>query len=178
MAISSNFNIYTVGQKQSPANALHSLLKNLNTKNRSYHTSSVPPVLQFSSSASSWYQEQQDAQEFFQNLTGALEKEASKSWAYRSAGTGHGLEVLMRQPSSDHSNLTEKLPNDTFKSPFQGLLAQRVGCLSCGYVEAIRMQDFTTMSLALPSNVCSQIFVGLSIVANMIFSGRALSNSA
>jgi len=153
--------MYTVGQKPSPANALHSLLKNLNTKSRSYHSSSVPPVLQFSP-ASSWYQEQQDAQEFFQNLTGALEKEASRSWAYRSAGTGHGLEVLMQQPSSDHSSLRERLPNESFKSPFQGLLAQRVGCLSCGYVEAIRMQDFTTMSLALPSNV--RVFVLIAVL--------------
>ncbi|KAI9871399.1 MAG: hypothetical protein M1830_002954, partial [Pleopsidium flavum] len=52
------------------------------------------------------------------------------------------------QQNSDANNLTNLLPN-LRKSPLDGLLAQRVGCLRCGYVEGLSLIPFNCLTVPL-----------------------------
>src|SRR5690606_21311609 len=95
------------------------------------------------------WNEQQDAQEFFQKLTGVVEKEALRRM--KELREPKGLELLPelvgtgedREKNKATKAESQDLVPKELENPFEGLLAQRVGCLQCGYVEAIRMQTFT-----------------------------------
>src|SRR5690606_15209834 len=63
-------------------------------------------------------------------------------------GTGEDREKNKATKAESQDLVPKELEN-----PFEGLLAQRVGCLQCGYVEAIRMQTFTSLSLPMSSTV-------------------------
>ncbi|BFZ64310.1 ubiquitin-specific protease ubp1 [Saitoella coloradoensis] len=93
--------------------------------------------------------EQQDAQEFFQIITGALDDEAAKVSRRRHLGPGMSLKPNRLYPTPAHAIQGER--ERGMKSPFEGLMANRVGCLSCGYVEAIRHENFTNLSVPLPN---------------------------
>jgi ubiquitin carboxyl-terminal hydrolase 1 len=106
-------------------------------------------ITQESGGTRGWmFNEQQDAQEFLQGLMGVLEKEVSREMDKRKKENTIGLEGILggRKKNSTVSPLDANL-----RSPFEGLLAQRVGCLRCGYVESISLQPFTTLSLPIPS---------------------------
>lgn len=144
-----------------PSGALMSLITALNTLTPNPRASTPSPVIVRGTDNSGWvYNEQQDAQEFFQKLTGSLEKEVARFLDRRKRNTMKGLEGLFEpdKPTGkkiwQHPELDVALGKD-YRSPFEGLFAQRVGCLRCGYVEAISLQPFTSLSLSLPSSVCS-----------------------
>lgn len=143
----------------------------------------VPGPLSGGTERGAWiYNEQQDAQEFFQKVTAGVEREVGRLWERVRAGRrGLGLGEAVRglSPSGDgvedkkeeeerECSETEKkrgeksdpaerirrwIKPEELENPFEGLAAQRVGCLKCGYVEAIRVQSFTSLSLSLPSEV-------------------------
>jgi ubiquitin carboxyl-terminal hydrolase 1 len=132
--------------------ALSELLATLNELSRTPRVQTPAAVIVRGSEASGWtFNEQQDAQEFFQNLTGSLEKEVARVLDRRREAQVVGLEGLL-QKEKDGENKTLPLRDKALQSPFEGLLAQRVGCLKCGYVESISLQPFTTLSLSLPSS--------------------------
>ncbi|KAI7875460.1 cysteine proteinase [Lichtheimia hyalospora FSU 10163] len=81
--------------------------------------------------------DQQDAQEFFQLLSGAIDTECHRLFTAKS-----GIESLLstKTPSSGSPS-----------SPFTGLLASRLSCMQCGYTEAIRHFSFNNIQLMLPN---------------------------
>ncbi|KAJ8655360.1 hypothetical protein O0I10_009049 [Lichtheimia ornata] len=80
--------------------------------------------------------DQQDAQEFFQLLSGAIDTECHRLFTSKS-----GMESLLS---------TKKSSSGVPSSPFTGLLASRLSCMQCGYTEAIRHFSFNNIQLMLP----------------------------
>lgn len=80
------------GTGQGAIGALASLLESLNRSRRTFY---VPPVIRGSGpGGSGWmYNEQQDAQEFFQKLTGVVEREVGRFWVRRKPKVA-GLEAV------------------------------------------------------------------------------------
>ncbi|CUS10331.1 unnamed protein product [Tuber aestivum] len=141
-----------------PSGALISLIADLNTLTSGPRASTPSPIIVRGTDNSGWvYNEQQDAQEFFQKLTGSLEKEVSRFLKRRKESIARGLESVRELEEVDGKKaLVSGADSDAaiakdLRSPFEGLFAQRVGCLQCGYVEAISLQPFTSLSLSLPS---------------------------
>lgn len=85
-------------------------------------------------SMNSW--QQQDAQEYFSRIIDEVDREISKLANERSAEVG-----FCRAPEEDESL------KDWQHSPFQGLLAQRVGCTRCGYTEGLSLLPFTCLTV-------------------------------
>jgi len=119
-------------------------------------------------SMSSW--QQQDAQEYFSKVLDEVEKESLKSADAASRKVGlAALASLERgssksQPrslpastgratASSNSQATYQLPDEltsiVAQSPLEGLLAQRVGCLRCGYVEGLSLIPFNCLTVPL-----------------------------
>lgn len=130
------------------ASALSSLISSLNTIQIGGYTQSLDTAISRADGKSWGYNEQQDAQEFLQRLLSILEKEHTRVAAERIESDRVGIEaaLLPARLSPEPSD-----PADV-PSPFEGLLAQRVGCLTCKYVESIGLSPFVTLSLPLPQH--------------------------
>ncbi|KAL9111085.1 MAG: hypothetical protein Q9227_004518 [Pyrenula ochraceoflavens] len=89
-------------------------------------------------SMSSW--QQQDAQEYFSKVMGELEAECSKSAKKQIVEPG-----LSKNTESTSAHVLAR-------SPLEGLLAQRVGCLNCGYAEGLSMIPFNCLTVTLGTN--------------------------
>ena len=124
-------------------------------------------------SMSSW--QQQDAQEYFSKVLDEIEKEvwrSSKSEPrnvglgevkdWENASSGDDLKAVggkgeYSTKASDDNIKTDlafgKLPAEIsmmlVRNPLEGLLAQRVGCLQCGFVEGLSLIPFTCLTLPL-----------------------------
>ena len=118
---------------------------------------------------SSW--QQQDAQEYFSKLMDEVEKETAKSSVWKGTDTGlaalrdcssdsrqsrsTNVEETTKEPSplpkihSSISQLPDELQAVIVRNPFEGLLAQRVGCLKCGFVEGLSLIPFNCLTLPL-----------------------------
>ena len=121
-------------------------------------------------SMSSW--QQQDAQEYFSKISDELEKDTAKA-AERRPGS-NGLETLLRvkrnmtrmslpvvtsapqtgsNSSSEDATRVGQLPEEVasliVRNPLEGLLAQRVGCQQCGYVEGLSLVPFNCLTVPL-----------------------------
>ncbi|CAI6341070.1 unnamed protein product [Periconia digitata] len=109
--------------------------------------------------------QQQDAQEYYSKIMDALDKEvkaasgdkkkssASLLEATKSLGTPlkAGMDVNMdpdsKQEGEEENQSSEQpavLPN-----PLDGLLAQRVGCIKCGYSEGLQLIPFNCLTVSL-----------------------------
>ncbi|KAL8652243.1 MAG: hypothetical protein Q9210_002802 [Variospora velana] len=121
-------------------------------------------------SMSSW--QQQDAQEYFSKLMDEVEKEVTQNdtrqaihgglAAFRhlsgdslkssAAGTEKGNTQHQSSSPDPHLSLTQ-LPDELqatiARNPLEGLLAQRVGCLKCGFVEGLSLIPFNCLTLPL-----------------------------
>ena len=146
--------------------ALRDLLSRLNEGSNAGKMFWTPAILK---SMSSW--QQQDAQEYFSKVLDEVEKELSKSapGPLKCAGlaTLADLEEKLPQtdysPSLDHiasgkakdsphgriSTLPGELASMITRNPLEGLLAQRVGCLQCGYVEGLSLIPFNCLTVPL-----------------------------
>ncbi|CAD6577749.1 MAG: hypothetical protein ASARMPRED_008396 [Alectoria sarmentosa] len=121
-------------------------------------------------SMSSW--QQQDAQEYFSKISDELEKDTAKAAMKRPGSCG--LEVLLGAApsitgtsppvatsvtqtssiaSSDDRTHVAHLPEEVtsliIRNPLEGLLAQRVGCQQCGYVEGLSLVPFNCLTVPL-----------------------------
>ena len=121
-------------------------------------------------SMSSW--QQQDAQEYFSKISDELEKDTERA-AKRRLGSS-GLEAVLHTEQNTkrtHSpeatsasqtssvayskdmTLVEQLPEEVasliVRNPLEGLLAQRVGCQQCGYVEGLSLVPFNCLTVPL-----------------------------
>ncbi|KAL7271439.1 ubiquitin-specific protease ubp1 [Rhizina undulata] len=143
-----------------PSSALSSLIETLNNVSPSSRAITPPSIIVRGTDSTGWrFNEQQDAQEFFQKLIGLLERDVKQHLEDMLNQRPVGFETLLdvKDPSTkkpeiyEHPELSERLGAKELRNPFEGQLAQRVGCLKCGYVEAINLQPFTSLSLTLPS---------------------------
>ncbi|KAI4178678.1 MAG: hypothetical protein L6R41_008273 [Letrouitia leprolyta] len=120
-------------------------------------------------SMSSW--QQQDAQEYFSKLMDEVEKETARGSVGKDVHDGlASIRDLLVDPTeassiiprvakeksslsskskSNISQLPDELQSIIAKNPFEGLLAQRVGCLKCGFVEGLSLIPFNCLTLPL-----------------------------
>lgn len=138
--------------------ALHLISTKLNDQSHNGKCLWTPQALK---SMSSW--QQQDAQEYYTKVVDSLEKEAltGSSLAMAANGLVEGLKQTSLNPSNrdfdeDHAadaamiKPSEKeLHESKHGFPLEGLLAQRVGCVNCGYCEGLTLIPFTFLTLPL-----------------------------
>ncbi|MCJ1411302.1 hypothetical protein MMC19_005390 [Ptychographa xylographoides] len=123
-------------------------------------------------SMSSW--QQQDAQEYYSKILDEMDKESSTSVKSRPVNVGLlalqnlNLGIKREKPgiqtisSGGHNHtetedsrqsrfdqLPEELAPNFLRNPLEGLLAQRVGCLQCGYVEGLSLIPFNCLTVPL-----------------------------
>lgn len=145
--------------------ALQALTSKLNDPENIGKTFWTPAELK---SMSSW--EQQDAQEYFSKVMDELDKDTAKSERHKASSAG--LEALAGQgntfvPSDELKTMSETgrlvtsrltlktmlLPEELLsvmaRNPLEGLLAQRVGCQQCGYVEGLSLVPFNCLTVPL-----------------------------
>ena len=147
--------------------ALNETIARLNDPTNAGKTFWTPADLK---SMSSW--QQQDAQEYFSKISDELEKDTAK--AARKRPGNCGLEALLgaersitrtsspettsvpqissRTSSEDTTNvaqLPEEVASLIVRNPLEGLLAQRVGCQQCGYVEGLSLVPFNCLTVPL-----------------------------
>ena len=125
----------------------------------------TPPGLK---SMSSW--QQQDAQEYFSKVVDEVDREILnlKDGKAKYAGLEMVAELQVPKMTSNNTSgetrtrdriltgkvsgvdqLPEELGSMIVRSPLEGLLAQRVGCLTCGYVEGLSLIPFNCLTVPL-----------------------------
>ena len=146
--------------------ALKELVAKLNDPENVGKTFWTPAELK---SMSSW--QQQDAQEYFSKVADELEKDALKVAKAKPGKFGlEGLSSIERDetpscssdgfatPKSSKADslrranvgqLPEELKSLIVRNPLEGLLAQRVGCQKCGYVEGLSLVPFNCLTVPL-----------------------------
>ncbi|KAI9306413.1 hypothetical protein BJ944DRAFT_199370, partial [Cunninghamella echinulata] len=157
------------------------LVRALANKNKSSSTSSSTYTSKRRLSSFLMDRDQQDAQEFFQVLIGAMDTEAQyfyqekwKSSHEKKKETDEtdqenglrGILLLMDQENNNNNNEKNAYPSSTttmknkqkrqqqqysYNSPMTGLLASRLSCVQCGYTGAIRHFPFNNIQLSLPN---------------------------
>lgn len=109
--------------------------------------------------------QQQDAQEYYSKILDALDNEVKKeatkrrpseSWKDATKVVAEGLE---KGPEDAISSSTEDQDSESTSpkpkvkpNPLDGLLAQRVGCIKCGYVEGLSLIPFNCVTVSLGRN--------------------------
>ncbi|KAG7288989.1 hypothetical protein NEMBOFW57_005349 [Staphylotrichum longicolle] len=135
---------------------LGDLLAKLSGPSSNGQTLWTPPVLK---NMSTW--QQQDAQEYYSKLLDQIDNEIAK--AARALQDAPGLEpdnTDDESSTSQHSNDSgyhsissgrpkpEPMPRHV-RNPLEGLMAQRVACVNCGYCEGLTMIPFNCLTLTL-----------------------------
>lgn len=116
--------------------------------------------------------QQQDAQEYFSKLVDGIEKEMSRIVKQKQSKAGlSNLGALNINPPylphkrkaeditstnegfraqfSKLDQLPDELASILLKNPLEGVLAQRVGCLQCGFVEGLSLIPFNCLTVPL-----------------------------
>jgi ubiquitin carboxyl-terminal hydrolase 1 len=135
---------------------LGDLLAKLSGPSSNGQTLWTPPVLK---NMSTW--QQQDAQEYYSKLLDQIDNEIAK--AARALQDAAGLEP----DNTDDDSSTSQHSNDSgyhsvsaarskpepksrlARNPLEGLMAQRVACVNCGYCEGLTMIPFNCLTLTL-----------------------------
>lgn len=130
--------------------ALKDILERLNDPGSHGQRLWIPSELK---SMSSW--QQQDAQEYFSKIADQLDVEVRE--ASRMLTTNLGLRAADQRENflgiskSHDEKIVEggtEQPN-TFHNPLEGLLAQRVGCIRCGWTEGLSLIPFNCLTVSL-----------------------------
>ncbi|MCJ1247366.1 hypothetical protein MMC30_004580 [Trapelia coarctata] len=135
--------------------ALRNVIRKLNDPANAGQKLWTPAELK---SMSSW--QQQDAQEYYSKVLGELEKETSRFVKQKPTSRGlSGLKVeSTNEAKSSHDvpstpvnfqDLPDELASILLRNPLEGLLAQRVGCLRCGFVEGLSLIPFNCLTVPL-----------------------------
>ena len=154
-------NTRTEGMDSTKA-ALRGLLARLNDPANAGKMFWTPAVLK---SMSSW--QQQDAQEYFSKVIDEVDKEVSEAVELKPQNMGLAALVNLDLSSSNPKHetspevaeasldttrpheLPDELASIIARNPLEGLLAQRVGCLRCGYVEGLSLIPFNCLTVPL-----------------------------
>lgn len=154
---------FRTGEPRSAKSALRKIIAQLNDLSNSGKIFWTPPELK---NMSSW--QQQDAQEYYSKLLDEVEKEIRKT-SKREIGQGGFSDIadpsettsksktgrlglikrscLTKVPRFDQ--LPDELASVLTRNPLEGLLAQRVGCLRCGFVEGLSLIPFNCLTVPL-----------------------------
>jgi len=116
------------------AESLRGLIATLNDPENNGQRIWTPATLK---NMSSW--QQQDAQEYFSKVLDEIDKEVSK--------VAH---IVKKSPGFESDDSAISNPDSMrFRNPLEGLIAQRVGCTSCGYSEDLSMIPFNCLTVPL-----------------------------
>ena len=148
---------------QPTSNTLKGLIDRLNNPENEGKTFWTPAELK---NMSSW--QQQDAQEYFSKISGEIEKDVAMHMkaktvqsrldemktikhesavpSAQSADVAPGGETVLR---TQVHRLPQEVASLILRNPFEGLLAQRVGCQRCGYVEGLSIVPFNCLTVPL-----------------------------
>lgn len=149
-------NIDALGGKASftTHQALKGIIDLLNTASNYGHKLWIPSELK---SMSSW--QQQDAQEYFSKLVDQIDIEIQQASRGQTRNMGLKMagpeENILRDISSHASPIDENDTQDSlverasFCNPLEGLLAQRVGCMKCGWTEGLSLIPFNCLTVPL-----------------------------
>lgn len=112
--------------------------------------------------------QQQDAQEYFSKVLDALDEEVKKASTSKRRFSMSLLEATKGLSDLQVSGENEENPDDKQQgaevtlapadeikvtpNPLDGLLAQRVGCISCGYSEGLSLIPFNCLTVSLGKN--------------------------
>ena len=153
-------NVYSLEGRGSFATheSLRDILERLNSPSNSDQRLWMPAALK---SMSSW--QQQDAQEYFSKLLELIDREVLQASKKQTSNLG----LKLAGPGEHIIGATSDLANtgkqgqlavekNSFCSPLEGLLAQRVGCMRCGYTEGLSLTQFNCITAPLDVNrACS-----------------------
>ncbi|KAL2000521.1 hypothetical protein VTN02DRAFT_2961 [Thermoascus thermophilus] len=137
--------------------ALKDIIERLNSP--SYHGQRLwtPPDLK---SMSSW--QQQDAQEYFSKIVDQIDREILQALRGKTRNLGlkmagpqeHvvGVASASGNPDDEKSRgqVSEQISSP--RNPLEGLLAQRVGCMRCGWTEGLSLIPFNCLTVPLGKN--------------------------
>ncbi|GAD99950.1 conserved hypothetical protein [Paecilomyces variotii No. 5] len=138
-------------------NALKEIIDRLNDPSNYGQKLWLPPDLK---SMSSW--QQQDAQEYFSKIVDQIDREVLQ--ASRGRTRNFGLKVAGPQehvigissPSQDTQGQGQAQQaserTSSLRNPMEGLLAQRVGCMRCGWTEGLSLIPFNCLTVPLGRN--------------------------
>jgi ubiquitin carboxyl-terminal hydrolase 1 len=147
------------GMDKNVANTLRSLIADLNDVSNNGKTLWTPSVLK---SMNTWTQ--QDAQEYYSKVLDDIEKGAAlvaKNLASATplvgleGGDSIGRDGYSTSEHSDDSGYQSQLSSSradskkAVRNPLEGLLAQRVACVQCGYSDGLSMIPFNCLTLSL-----------------------------
>ncbi|KAK2590188.1 ubiquitin-specific protease ubp1 [Conoideocrella luteorostrata] len=136
------------------AHTLRTLIADLNDVTNNGKTIWTPGLLK---SMSTWTQ--QDAQEYYSKILDDVDK--SVATAVKSMRRYSGFETDVSKDdsaTSEHSDDSgyqslssgaELVAKKALRNPLEGLLAQRVACIQCGYSEGLSMIPFNCLTLSL-----------------------------
>lgn len=141
--------------KTDTTETLRDLVADLNHISNNGKTLWTPAVLK---NMSSW--QQQDAQEYFSKLLDELDTEASKTTkalrrptGFESDNSRDDTNASQHSDDSGYQSLSTISKGATdiqiVRNPLEGLLAQRVACVACGYSEGLSMIPFNCLTLNL-----------------------------
>ncbi|KAI1647191.1 cysteine proteinase [Daldinia loculata] len=137
------------------ASSLRDLISKLTGNNYNGKTLWTPKRLK---SLDTW--QQQDAQEYFSKILDEVEKEIMKtvkpishSPGFEAAGIRDDTEDSQHSDDSGYQSLPvlSKAGSDArlLRNPLEGLVAQRVACVQCGYSDGLSMTPFNCLTLNL-----------------------------
>lgn len=133
---------------------LRALISDLNDASNNGRTLWTPNTLKF---MSTWTQ--QDAQEYYSKILDDIDKGAAKT--LKALRQHQGLETDTAKDDVSSSSLSDdsgyqsssgsskSLDPAAFRNPLEGMLAQRVSCMKCGFSEGLSMSPFNCLTLSL-----------------------------
>lgn len=150
-------NIETLGDKGSflTHQALIEIVERLNSAAEYGQKLWTPPNLK---SMSSW--QQQDAQEYYSKVVDQIDHEVEQATKRQTRNLGLKMagpeENVIGSGSTHNGKDGDSLSSQTndapsFRNPLEGLLAQRVGCMKCGFTEGLSLIPFNCLTVPLGS---------------------------
>ncbi|KAJ5745855.1 hypothetical protein N7520_011037 [Penicillium odoratum] len=142
-------NVDSLGKKGtlSTHEALKGIIDDLNSASNYGHKLWIPSDLK---SMSSW--QQQDAQEYFSKLVDQIDIEVHR--ASRGQTRNMGLKMVGREENimkdiRANTDSDGNVEETSLRNPLEGLLAQRVGCMKCGWAEGLSLIPFNCLTVPL-----------------------------
>lgn len=148
-------NIELLGEKGllSTHQALKDIIERLNSASSYGQRLWTPADLK---SMSSW--QQQDAQEYFAKVVDQVDYEVHMATKRQTRNLGLKMAGPQEHVIGSESTVQEKEETPTanrpheppsFRNPLEGLLAQRVGCMRCGWTEGLSLIPFNCLTVPL-----------------------------
>ncbi|KAI9928103.1 hypothetical protein ASPWEDRAFT_452786 [Aspergillus wentii DTO 134E9] len=144
-------NLNTLGSKGSLSTheALRDIIQQLNSPSNYGQKLWIPPDLK---SMSSW--QQQDAQEYFSKVVDQIDHEVQRASLRQTRNlglkmAGPGEHVIGSSATNGDSAPVQNDESSSFRNPLEGLLAQRVGCMKCGWTEGLSLIPFNCLTVPL-----------------------------